>query len=62
MASSINGAPTRTVTTRTYIRETPDHTETVYVNVDEHGYIRMTANNLHDVLTHIGFTPTKENA
>jgi hypothetical protein len=45
---------------RTYTRINSEHEETVFVHVDDNGYVRMTAANLHDILTHIGFQPTKE--
>ena len=44
--------------TRTYERVMPENTERIFVHVDQSGYIRMTADNLHQVLTHIGFEQT----
>ncbi len=43
---------------RHYTRVATEHTETITVNVDDTGRIRMTADNLHDVLIHLGFTRT----
>lgn len=45
---------------RTYTRPDGDHEQTVCVHVTDDGYVKMSATNLHDVLTHIGFTPTKD--
>jgi HSP90 family molecular chaperone len=50
------------VSTRTYERIGPDDTQTVFVHIDDNGYVRMTADNLHNLLTHIGFAETKEKA
>lgn len=49
---------TRTRNTRVYERVTTEHTESVFVHLTDDGYVRMTAKNLHDVLTHLGFLPT----
>jgi hypothetical protein len=58
--TEVVGTVRKTATVRTYTRESNDITHTVHVNVDEYGYIRMTANNLHDILIHLGFEPTKD--
>ena len=44
--------------TRTYERVTTEATESVFVHLTDDGYVRMTAKNPHDVLTHLGFQPT----
>ena len=48
--------------TRVYTRINGDHEETVYVNVDANGYIRMSAGNLDQVLTHLGYTEIRQKA
>lgn len=41
--------------TRTYEHIGDQLTESVTVHIDDNGYIRMTATNLHDLLEHLGF-------
>lgn len=50
---------TTLVTQRHYVRVSDQHEQTVTVNVDPDGYIRMTADNLHHVLLSLGFQPTE---
>lgn len=49
---------------RTYEHIGPELTETITVHVTEDGYVRMRADNLHDMLSHLGFirTDVKANA
>lgn len=41
--------------TRTYERIGTDNTESVTVHITDDGYVRITADNLHDILDHLGF-------
>jgi prefoldin subunit 5 len=41
--------------TRTYVNTGDQIEQTIVVHVDEAGYIRMTADHLDHLLTHIGF-------
>lgn len=43
---------------RTYQRPGAELTESVTVHITDDGYIRMKAENLHDVLSHLGFERT----
>jgi hypothetical protein len=45
-------------TIRDYTRESGDHTENVHVTIDDNGYVRLTADNLHHVLDRLGFELT----
>lgn len=47
-------------TMRCYTRPAGEIEQTVWVHITEDGYVKMTADNLHDVLTYIGFTATKD--
>jgi hypothetical protein len=46
---------------RTYTHEGPELTNSVTVHITDDGYVRMKADNLHDVLTHLGYRPTGDN-
>lgn len=47
---------------RTYERQGAELTESITVHVDDNGRIRMTADNLHELLTHIGFSEIRQKA
>lgn len=51
---------TDTTTMRVYTREANGLEQTVTVNIDPAGYIRMRADNLDSVLRQLGFKDTKE--
>lgn len=56
MTDTINPAATM----RVYTREGNGLEQTVTVNIDTNGYIRMRADNLDGVLRQLGFRDTKE--
>jgi hypothetical protein len=51
---------TTTATMRVYTRAAAELEQTVTVNIDANGYIRMRADNLDGVLRQLGFRDTKE--